>query len=105
MKRLTILTAHTLAAVATIALLFTPVSTFAQITFGPGGITIGPTHGGGGSHGWRGGGGGHDCAKWRHQCATEGRRCDRVKTSAEGWAELRVLGSNSPPHWGQWDGP
>ena len=27
------------------------------------------------------------------------------KTSAEAWAELRLLGSNSPPHWGQWDGP
>src|SRR5919199_3652383 len=69
MKRLTILAAHTCAAVAAITLLFAPVSTLAQVTFGPGGITIGPTHGGGGGHGWRGGGGGHGCGKWQRPWA------------------------------------
>src|ERR687886_1802970 len=73
MKRLTILAAHTCAAVAAIALLFAPVSTLAQITFGPGGITIGPTHGGGGGHGWRGGGGGYDFGKMEGQ-GWDGRR-------------------------------
>ena len=88
MKRRTTLTTHTLAAVTTIALLFTPASTFAQITFGPGGITIGPGAGGRGDYDWRGGRGGGDCAKWQHQCATEGRRCDRVQNFCGGMGRV-----------------
>src|SRR5919199_1673769 len=95
MKRRTTLTTHTLAAVATIALLFAPVPTFAQITFGPGGVTIGPGYGGGGDRGWHGGGG-HDCAKWQRQCATEGRRCDRVQNFCGGMGRM---GRVAPPRF------
>ena len=70
----TFMRSHTLAAVAAVALLFAPAATFAQITIGPGGVTVGPGHHGPGHPGFGGGGGGHDCAKWRHQCATEGIR-------------------------------
>lgn len=67
-----------LAGLAAATLILAPVPGSAQVTIGPGGVTIGgPQHGGGR-------GGGHDCAKWRHQCATEGRRCDRVQSFCGG---------------------
>jgi hypothetical protein len=80
---------HALAAVAIATLLFAPVSASAQVTFGPDGITVGPRNnaprgGWGGQNAFGGGGSGYDCARWRRQCATEGRRCDRVQNFCGG---------------------
>jgi hypothetical protein len=75
----TFMRTHALAAAAVAAFFFAPVSAFAQVTLGPGGVTIGPGYQGPG-----GGGGGYDCARWRRQCATEGRRCDRVQSFCGG---------------------
>ena len=82
---------HALAAVAIATLLFAPVSASAQVTFGPDGITVGPRNnaprgGWGGQNAFGGGGSGYDCARWRRQCATEGRRCDRVQNFCGGMA-------------------
>src|SRR5829696_6919189 len=82
---------HALAAAAVAAFLFAPASAFSQVTLGPGGVTIGPGYQGpgygpgyGGDYGPRYGGGGYDCARWRQQCAIEGRRCDRVQSFCGG---------------------
>jgi hypothetical protein len=102
----TFMRSHTLAAVAAVALLFAPAATFAQITIGPGGVTVGPGHHGPGHPGFGGGGGGHDCAKWRHQCATEGRRCDRVQNFCGGMGRFGSprLHGHRPRHFGEMGG-
>src|SRR4051812_45068991 len=82
---------HALAAVAIATLLFAPVSASAQLTFGPDGITVGPRNnaprgGWGGQNAFGGGVSGYDCARWRRQCATEGRCCGRVEKFCGGMA-------------------
>src|SRR4051794_35023897 len=103
---------HALAAVAIATLLFAPVSASAQLTFGPDGITVGPRNnaprgGWGGQNAFGGGGSGYDCARWRRQCATEGRRCDRVQNFCGGMARGGMGGggmSVGMPRGGMGDG-
>jgi hypothetical protein len=86
MKRRSFMRTHALAAVAVAVFLFAPVSASAQFTIGPGGVTIGP--------GYQDRGGG-DCARWRYQCATEGRRCDRVENFCGGMGRGSAQGASA----------
>ena len=78
MKTFSSMRTHSLAGLAVALFLFAPVSASAQVRVGPGGVTVGP--------GYEDRGGGGDCARWRHQCATEGGVVTGSRTFAEGWA-------------------
>jgi hypothetical protein len=85
MKTLSFMRTHSFAGLAVALFLFAPVSASAQVRIEPGGVTVGP--------GYEDRGGGGECARWRHQCATEGRRCDRVENFCGGMGRGSARGA------------